>query len=198
MSSIGKAQPMTDMKSEIRDGMRIDWDAPDQDGRRRRAARRRVSSRRERHVSGHSQLRSLRQGPVVPGRLQGQLGAADQSGAGSAAGIEQQISELGVDRSGEMGAGRLCLRPRRLARRRPFAGLSRRVVAARDARPLSLHRMGRHAAVEQRQSRHQRHFLLRDEPVDGRRAQAAAPRRAVHLGRRRPTIIASYAATAAS
>ena len=51
----------------------------DRDGRRHRAARRRVSSRRRRQVSGHPQLRALCQGTVVPGRLQGQLGAAGQS-----------------------------------------------------------------------------------------------------------------------
>ena len=46
-----------------------------------------------------------------------------------------------------------------------------------------MRRVGRHAGLEQRQGRHQRHFLLRDEPVERGRAQAAAPRRAVHLGR---------------
>ncbi len=48
----------------------------DRDGRRRRAARRCVSSARGGQISGHSQLRALRQGIGVPGRLQGQLGAA--------------------------------------------------------------------------------------------------------------------------
>src|SRR5262245_46298445 len=42
--------------------------------------------------------------------------------------------------------------------------------------------MGRNAAMEQWQGRHQRHFLLRDEPVECRRAQTAAPGGDVHLG----------------
>ena len=106
-----------------------------------------------------------------------------KAGARSTAGLQQQISELGVGRSGEMGAGRLRLRARRLARRRALAGLSRRLVGARGAGPLRMRRMGRHAELEQRQSRHQRHFLLRHEPVECRRAEAAASRRALHLGR---------------
>ena len=49
---------------------------PDRDGRRRRAARRRVSAGRRRQISGHSELRPLRQGPVVPGGLQEPIGRA--------------------------------------------------------------------------------------------------------------------------
>ena len=64
-----------------------------------------------------------------------------------------------------------------------LAGRTRRVVGARGTGSLSVRRMGRHAKLEQRQGRHQRHLLLRDEPVERRRAQSAAPRRAVHVGR---------------
>ena len=155
----------------------------DRDGRRRGVARRRVPSHRRRRLSGHSQLRAVRQGTGVPGRLQGQLDAARQSGARGVAGLEQQVSELGAGRSGEMGAGRLCLSARRFARRRTIARVPRRLVAARNAGSLSVRRMGGHAAVEQRQSRHQRHLLLRDESMDGRRTKAAASCRLVHLGR---------------
>ena len=83
-----------------------------------------------------------------------------------------------------MGAARLCLRARRLARRRLFARLHRSFLAARDQGFLRLHRMGRRAAVVERQGRPQRHFLLRHQPVARRIAAAAAPRRHVHLGRR--------------
>ena len=155
----------------------------DHHGRRSRPACRCVPADRRGEASGHSQLWALRQGAVVPGRLQGQLGAPDQGGARGAGGLEQQVSELGAGRSGEMGAGRLCLRARQLAWRRALAGPPRRVVAARGAGSLSMRRMGRYAALEQRQGRHQRHLLLRHEPVAGRRAQSAAPRRPVHLGR---------------
>src|SRR3954470_7511582 len=58
-----------------------------------------------------------------------------------------------------MGAGWLCLRAHRFARRRAISRSSRRVVAARSPGSLSLRRMGGHAALEQRQGRHQRHFL---------------------------------------
>src|SRR5258708_3255660 len=43
--------------------------------------------------------------------------------------------------------------------------------------------MGGYTALEQRQGRHQRDLLLRNESVAGRRAEAAAPRCAMYLGR---------------
>ena len=83
-----------------------------------------------------------------------------------------------------MGAARLRLRARRLARLRALAGLRRPFLAARDARLLRLHRVGRRAALVQRQGRPERRLLLRHQPVAGRLAAAAASRRDVHLGRR--------------
>ena len=61
------------------------------------------------------------------------------------------------------------------------AGCSRRlhgaVLAARDRRSLSVHRVGRDARLEQRQGRHARHLLLRLEPVArGGQAPAASDR----------------------
>ena len=50
---------------------------------------------------------------------------------------------------------------------------------------LRLHRVGRRAAVVERQGRAQRHLLLRHQPVARGVAAAAASRRHVHLGRRR-------------
>ena len=81
-----------------------------------------------------------------------------------------------------MGAARLCLRARRFPRRRLLAGLHRPLVAARDQGFLRLHRMGRRAALVERQDRPQRHLLLRHQPVARGDAAAAAPRRHVHLG----------------
>ena len=83
---------------------------------------------------------------------------------------------------GEMGAARLRLRARGFARRRLLARPGRSVLAARDQGFLRLHRMGRRAAVVERQGRAQRHLLLRLEPVARRDAAAAASRRDVHLG----------------
>ena len=84
-----------------------------------------------------------------------------------------------------MGAARLCLRARRFPRRRLLARLDRSFLAARDEGLLRLHRMGRRAAVVERQGRAQRHFVLRHQPVARGVAAAAASRRHVHLGGRR-------------
>ena len=122
---------MVEMKSEIRDGMQIDWDAPIamDDGVVLRA----------------DVFRPLGDGqyPVILSYGPYAKGLAFQEGYKSnwariveaapevLAGLEQQVSELGTGRSGEMGAGRLRLPARRLARRRPLARLSRCLVAAR-------------------------------------------------------------------
>ena len=89
---------------------------------------------------------------------------------------------MGGGRPREMGAARLRLRARGFTRRGLFAGPGRSVLAARDQGFLRLHRMGRRAAVVERQGRAQRHLLLRLEPVARRDAAAAASRRDVHLG----------------
>ena len=104
---------------------------PDRDGRRRGAARRRVPAGRRRQISGDPELRPLRQGPVDAGGLQEPVAAHRQGRAGRARRLQQQAPELGAVRPGEMGAGRLHLRAGRFPRRRPLAGLSRNLVAAR-------------------------------------------------------------------
>ncbi len=147
-----------------------------------RAARRRVPSHRRRQASGDPELRALCERPRLSGGLQRQLGAPDQGSARSARRLDQQVPGVGAGRPREMGAGRLRLRAPRFTRGRPIAGLHRHLVAARGARHLPLHRMGRHAALEHRQGRHERHLLLCHQPVAGRSAQAAASCRALHLG----------------
>ncbi len=62
-------------------------------------------------------------------------------------------------------------------------GVHRSFLAARNQGFLRLHRMGRRAALVERQGRAQRHFLLRHEPVARRLAAAAASRRHVRVGR---------------
>ena len=155
----------------------------DRDGRRRGAPRRRVSPDDLGPVSRDPELRPLRQGACVPGGIQERLDAHDQGLSGNRPRLDQQVSELGAGRPGEMGAGRLCHRARGFARRRAIAGISRRVVSARGARPARLHRMGGHATLVERQGRHQRDFLLRHEPVARGAAAPAASRRTMHLGR---------------
>ena len=155
---------------------------PDRDGRRRGAARRCVPAGRRRKISGDHELRPLRQGPSDAGGLQEPVAADRQGRAGGARRLEQQVPELGAVRSGEVGAGRLHLRARGFARRRPLAGLSRNMVAARVQGHRRLRRLGRRAAVVERQGRPARHLVLFDEPVAGGAAEAEASRRAVHLG----------------
>ena len=185
------------MKSEVRDGMQIDWDAPVEmdDG---------VVLRADifRPPGGGKYPVILSYGPYAKG-LAFQEGykanwarltrAAPEVLAGSS--NKYQVWEL-VDPEKWVPDGYACVRVD-FARRRPLARPHRHLVGARDAGPARLHRMGRHAAVEQRQGRHQRHFLFRHQPVAGRRATAKASRRALHLGRLRPIITASSPATAA-
>ena len=137
----------------------------DHDGRRARAARRRVSPDRRRPLSGDPELRPLRQGARLPGRLSERLAAHGGKASRRHRRLQQSLPELGSGRSGEMGAARLCLRARRFPRRRLLAGLHRSFLAARDQGFLRLHRMGRRAAVVERQGRAQRHFLLRHQPM---------------------------------
>ncbi len=123
------------VRSEVRDGMRIDWDVPVpmDDG----------------VVLRCDVFRPAKQGrfPAILSYGPYAKGLAFQDGYPSAwermaaqhpdvvAGLDQQVSELGGGRSGEMGAARLCLRARRLARMRLLAGLHRSFLAARDQGP---------------------------------------------------------------
>ena len=120
----------------------------------------------------------------VPGRLSERVAAHGGRASRRRLRLEQPLPELGSRRSREVGARGLRLRARRLARRRPLARLHRSVLAARDEGLLPVHRVGRRAAVVERQGRPERHLVLRHQPVARRLAAAAAPRRDLHLGRR--------------
>src|SRR5438094_156804 len=76
-------------------------------------------------------------------------------------------------------------RPAGAPRRGPLARLPRPLVGPRGKGPLRLHRVGGVAALEQRQDRPLGHLLLRDEPVAGGGAPAAASGRDLRLGGRR-------------
>ena len=171
-------------RSETRDGMRIDWDVPItmDDGLVLRADVFRPIKEAKHPV--HPHLRPLRQGPRVPGRLSERVAAHGGKASRRRGGIVEPLSELGSGRPGEMGAARLCVRARGFARSRLLARLHRSLLAARDQGLLRLHRMGRRAALVERQGRAQRHFVLRHQPVARRLAAAAASRRDVHLGGR--------------
>jgi len=92
---------------------------------------------------------------------------------------------------------RLCDRARRFARRRALARLPVPQQCARDARRPPLYRMGGGAEVVQRQDRHERHLVLREQPVARRGDAAAAPRRDLRL-EAGTTPTATATATAAS
>ena len=110
----------------------------------------------------------------------------------------QPVPGLGGRRPREMGSARLRVRSGRFARGRRSPGFHRTSRSPRDAGLLRLHRMGRGAALEQRQGRAERNLLLRDEPVAGRGATAAVSGGALRLGRVPPTGTATRPATAAS
>ena len=118
--------------SEVRDGMRIDWDMPItmDDGLVLRCDVFRPVKKGRYPV--HPQPRPLRQVAAFRRRLQDRLEAHGGEAAGRDGRLEQQVSELGSLRPGEVGAGWLCLRARRFARLRPLARLRRALVAARD------------------------------------------------------------------
>jgi hypothetical protein len=67
--------------------------------------------------------------------------------------IDEPVPELGDRRPGAMGSGRLRGRPGRLPRGRELPGLPRHPLPHRNPRLLRVHRVGRRAAVEQRQGR---------------------------------------------
>ena len=170
-------------KSEIRDNMQIDWDAPIRmdDG---------VVLRADvyRPVGGGKYPVILSYGPYAKG-LSFQEGYPSQWGRviKSAPNVLEGSSnkyqnwEL-VDPEKWVPDGYACVRVDSRGAGRSPGELD--VWSAREAQDLyAMRRMGRHAKLEQRQGRHQRHFLLRDEPVERRRAQSAASRRAVHVGR---------------
>ncbi len=157
----------------------------DQDGRRHRPALRRLPADQAGQVSGDPDLRPLRQVAALRGPLHRAVAAHVREPSGRADRLDQQVPVLGGGRSGEMGAGRLCLHSRRQPRRRSLARRHRHLVAARGAGPGALRRMGGRAALVERQGRAQRHLLLRGEPVAGRGAAAQASRRHLPVGRRR-------------
>ena len=82
-----------------------------------------------------------------------------------------------------VGAARLRRRPGRLPRRRPLARQARRQLAAGVQGFRRGDRVGRGAALVQRQGRALGHFLLRGRPVDGRVLQAEISCRHPAVGR---------------
>ncbi len=186
-------------RSEIADGMRIEWDVPIpmDDGVVLRADVFRPIDDGRYPVD--PELRPLRQGRRVPGRISS--AAWDKMVArlsGDGARHDQQVRGVRGGRSGEMGAGRLRGACASTAAAPAARRASRSEVDPRDQGPVRMHRMGGAPALVQRQGRPQRHLLLRDQPVVRRLAASRriSPRSA--CGKGRATIIARTPTTAAS
>ncbi len=118
------------------------------------------------------------------GSLQVPVGPHVRRSTGRAHRLDEQVPVLGGRRSGKMGPRRLCLHSCRQPRRRPLAGRDRYLVVTRSAGSRLLRRVGRNTALVERQSRPQRHFLLRAEPMADVGAATETPGRDLHLGRR--------------
>src|SRR5262245_54750064 len=127
---------------------------------------------RRRQIPGDHDVRAVRQVAAFRRPLSRPMAAHVREPSRRAHRLDQQIPMLGGGRSGEMGAGRLCLHPRRQPRRGSLARRDRHLVAARSARRRVLYRVGRHAALVERQGRPQRHFLLRADPMQAFGAEA--------------------------
>jgi hypothetical protein len=138
---------MAQYTSEVRDGMRIDWDVPIrmEDGVTLRAdVFRPVDDGRYPVIMTH--------GPYAKG-LAFQDGfrhvdsVVHQVSRGSGR-IVYQVSELGDRGPREVGTGRVCVRPGGLARRGPFHRISRHFFSPGNAGLLRVHRVGRYPGVE--------------------------------------------------
>ena len=185
-------------KSEIRDGMRIDWDMPItmDDGLVLRCDIYRPVAEGKYPVI--MTLWALRQVAALRGPLHRPVAAHVRRPARRADRLDQQVSVLGGGRSGEMGAGRVRLHPGRQPRRGALARRHRHLVAARGAGSCAMRRLGGRAALVERQGRPQRHLLLCREPVADGGAAAQASRRHLHCGKAPPISTATWRTTAAS
>ena len=174
-------------RSEIRDGMRIDWDVPItmDDGLVLRADVFRPVARRP--LPGHPDLRPLRQGARLPGRLPERSGSAwSPSTPTSPPARRNKYQSWEVVDPEKWVPRRLRLRARGLARRRPLARLSS--TTSRRARRKDFYHCIEWAGVQPWSNGKvglNGISYYAHEPVAGRVAAAAAPRGDVHLGRRR-------------
>ena len=155
-------------------GMSVEWDVPIamDDGVVLRANVFRPDD--DAAASGGVELRPLRQGSGVSGGLPRRVGGDGAEPSGGGRGFVEPLPVVGGVRSGEMGAGRICMRTGRRPRVGPLTGPHRSVEHPRDDRPARLHRVGGHPAVEHRKSRPARHQLLRRQPMAGRRVEPPA------------------------
>ncbi|MCW2652366.1 MAG: hypothetical protein QOE41_4022 [Mycobacterium sp.] len=167
---------------KVTDGMHVEWDVPIvmDDGVQLRADIFRPTGART--LPGAAVARPLRERSQLSNRLCRHLGPAGFGLSGGDPQHHQQLPKLRGRRPRAVGAARVRLRPRRLMWRRALARICQPMLGAGNPGLSRLHRMGRHAALEQRQGRPGRNLLLRAEPVASRGDPACAPGRDVHLG----------------
>ena len=173
-------------RCETRDGMRIDWDVPItmDDGLVLRAdVFRPVEERPLSRAS--SPMAPMPRASRSRTAIRARGSAWWRSIPTSRPDRRNLYQKLGGGRPGEMGAARLC-RACASIRAAPAARPASSITfSPRETQGLlRLHRMGRRAAVVERQGRAERHLLLRHQPVARRVVAAAASRRDVHLGGR--------------
>ena len=176
--------------SEVRDGMRVDWDVPIPMDDGPRAAGRRVPARRRWGATRSCcptapTPRGWRSRRAIPAPGTGWRRNTPTLDRG---GIHQQVPELGGLRPREVGSRRLCVPAGGRPGMRPLARLHRPLLAAGDPGPLRLHRVGRGPALERRQDRALGGVVLRHEPMDRGLPPAAAPRGDDPLGGRRRVV----------
>ncbi len=169
-------------KTEIRDGMHIDWDAPItmDDGLMLRADvfRPPGDGRYPVLLTYGPYAKGLAFQEGYPSAWQRMVAEHPDVEAGSS--NRYQSWEV-VDPEKWVPQGYACVRvDSRGAGRSP--GFIDPFSPRETQRFLRVHRMGRRAAVVQRQGRAERHFVLRHEPVAGREPAAAAPGCDVRLG----------------
>ena len=172
-------------RTEVRDGMRIDWDVPItmDDGLVLRADVFRPIDGGA--LSGHPHLRALRERARVPGRLPERVAAHGRRASrrrGAARRNNYQSWEV-VDPEKWVPDGYVCVRVDSRG-----AGRSPGFIDPFSPRETQdFYHCIEWAGVQpwsQRQGRAERHLLLRHQPVARRVAAAAASRRDVRLGRR--------------
>ena len=172
-------------RSEVRDGMRIDWNVPIAMDDGIGPALRRLPPDQRRPLPRAAELWPLRQGPRLPGRLSERLAAHGREAPRRHRGLDQQVPELGGGGPREVGAARampacawICAAA---AARRASSTISRRArprtsttaSSGPASQPWSNGKVGL-----------SRRLLLRHQPMARRLAAAAASRRHVRVGGR--------------
>ncbi len=170
-------------RTEVRDGMRITWHQPIavDDGLVLRAdVYRPIADGRYPVILTYG---IYAKGLAYPGWVPAAVGEDDRRPPGNPGRLHQQVPELGNHRPGALGSSWLCRRARGLARGRLVPRIHGSGLRQGNGGSLPVHRVGRDAALEQRQGGHAGDFLLCQQPVAGGHHVPAPPGGHHPLGR---------------